>query len=128
MGFVPVIRTAALVVLLSGCTANTLSVTGAETSMLPPEMTGRWILTAPNAPSCGMQFTARGAGEGTVLPEGGCPGDFYLARGWRLTGGKLVIAGDNAESAPLGTLEFSNNRFAGKDNAGVPITLARNSL
>ena len=36
MGLAPVIRTTALAVLLSGCTANTLSVTGAETSMLPP--------------------------------------------------------------------------------------------
>ena len=66
-------------------------------------MAGRWILTAPNAPSCGMNFAgAPGAREGTVSPEGGCPGKFFLSRRWALEQDALVINDD--ENNPLARL------------------------
>ena len=44
-------------------------------------MAGRWILAAPNAPTCGINFSgAPGVQQGTLLPEGGCPEKFYLSR------------------------------------------------
>ena len=70
----------AIALWLAGCSAGSLTLNGAETGSLPPDMTGRWILATPNAPTCGVEFTARSAGDGAVRPEGGCPGDFYLSR------------------------------------------------
>ena len=122
MRLFPVIGNLLLALSLTGCAANTLSLTGAETAPPSggmPAMAGRWILAAPNAPTCGMNFT--GTGEGAVSPEGGCPGDFFLGRRWRLAAGKLTIAGEDGNA--LGVFAFSNNVFAGKDNAGTPVTL-----
>ncbi|MEJ2375394.1 MAG: hypothetical protein P8Y71_08190 [Pseudolabrys sp.] len=51
-------------------------------------MTGRWTLDAPHAPSCRMAFDGNsGANEGTILPDGGCPGDMFMSRRWALAKG-----------------------------------------
>lgn len=47
------------------------------------DMAGRWVLGSPGAGQCSMTFSgAPGAVEGTVAPEGGCPGKFFTSRRW----------------------------------------------
>ena len=87
-------------------------------------MTGRWILSAPNAPPCGLEFGgAAGARAGSVAPDGGCPGNFYMSRRWAIEGGVLTIAGQ--ESQPLAQLKVVGTRFEGQSSAGMPVTLSR---
>ena len=86
-------------------------------------MDGRWILSAPNAPSCGMNFTAPAATSGSATPDGGCPERFYLSRRWQLADGTLTIV--DADDAALGTLSVVGDHFEGKSDAGTPITLSR---
>jgi hypothetical protein len=87
-------------------------------------MAGRWILAAPNAPTCGMNFTgASGARSGNVSPEGGCPGNFYLSRHWLLEQDTLVINDD--EDKTLARLPLLGARYEGQSAAGLPVTLAR---
>jgi len=94
----------------------------------PPQtteiMTGRWILAAPNAPTCGINFDGTpGVQEGTLVSEGGCPEKFYLSRRWALDQNTLVIKDDDGQ--PLGQLTFANGRFTGTSTAGTPVNLAR---
>ena len=87
-------------------------------------MTGRWILSAPNAPSCGMNFAgAPGAHEGTIEPEGGCPGKFFTSRHWTLEQSALTI--NDHENQPLAHLTVADDRFEGQATAGPPVTLNR---
>jgi hypothetical protein len=87
-------------------------------------MAGRWMLAAPNAPVCGMNFTGpAGAREGKVSPDGGCPEKFYRSSSWALEQGALTIIDD--ENNPLATLTLAGGRFEGASTAGTPITLAR---
>lgn len=90
------------------------------------DMNGRWVLAAPNAPSCGMHFSgAPGAQAGAVEPEGGCPGDFFTSRRWQIAAGTLSIS--DHEDKPLGQMKQSGGRFAGKAADGTPVALARSS-
>ena len=74
---------------------------------LTVDMTGRWIFAAPNAPSCGMNFAgAPGAHEGTVTPEGGCPGKFFTSDHWMLDQNTLMI--NDHENQPLAHLTFAD--------------------
>jgi hypothetical protein len=87
-------------------------------------MVGRWILSAPNAPSCGLEF--RGSPEvrsGTIAPDGGCPGGFYLSRRWTMEGGALIITGN--ENQPLAQFKSTGTHFEGQSTAGTSVTLAR---
>jgi len=87
-------------------------------------MEGRWLLAAPNAPSCGLTFTGPpGASEGRVTPDGGCPERFFLARRWRLAEGVLTVVG--ADDAVLGAFRAVGDRFEGKSGAETPLTLSR---
>jgi hypothetical protein len=88
-------------------------------------MTGRWLLSAPNAPPCGMAFGAAApqAREGSIAPEGGCPGNFFTSRHWAFEQGGLIIK-DHTDQ-PLAQLRFTNGRFEGTSSAGTPVTLAR---
>src|SRR5262249_37488526 len=66
---------------LAGCAGDQLSPGSSAPAPAPVEdsMPGRWILAAPNAPSCGLEFGgAPGARSGTVSPDGGCPANFYM--------------------------------------------------
>jgi hypothetical protein len=88
------------------------------------DMTGWWMLSAPNAPPCGMEFDgAPGAREGTIMPDGGCPGNFFMSRRWALDHGSLVI--NDKESNPLARLNSAGGRYEGQSTAGTPVTLAR---
>ncbi|CAN0435938.1 unnamed protein product [Phaeothamnion confervicola] len=113
---------------LGGCAG------GANTSSLlsdrPPPgaadltMVGRWLLAAPNAPACGLNFSARpGATEGSVAPEGGCPERFFTSRRWTLQQGALTISDDDKNT--LGQFSLGGDGFEGKSSAGTPLTLTR---
>lgn len=115
----------ALTVMLAGCGGGT-----SLTSEQPPDkplvtdvMDGRWILTAPNAPSCGLTFTAPSPASGSATPDGGCPERFYLSRRWRLADGTLIIV--DADDTTLGTFRVNGDRFEGRSEAGTPLTLLR---
>lgn len=115
----------ALTVMLAGCGGGT-----SLTSEQPPDkplvtdvMDGRWILTAPNAPSCGLTFTAPSPSGGSATPDGGCPERFYLSRRWRLADGTLIIV--DADDTTLGTFRVNGDRFEGRSEAGTPLTLLR---
>src|SRR5262249_61539901 len=57
--------------------------TGGPRPPPPVNMAGRWTLTAPGTGGCAMNFGATpGAAEGTIAPEGGCPGNFFTSRKW----------------------------------------------
>ena len=122
-------RTSVLIALalsLVGC-AGEQAVTG--TTMVrpgaPPEpMAGRWVL-ASGPGQCGMNFGGTPeAPEGTVAPEGGCPGNFYTSRKWTFDQTGLVIRDHNGQ--PLAQLALAGpGRFEGKATAGATVTLAR---
>ena len=124
------LRTASVIVTaltLAGCAGEQFSLDG-NTSSAPAapkvEMAGRWILTAPNAPACGMRFgAAAGAREGTIAPEGGCPGNFFTSRHWAFEDNALVIKDHNSE--PLANLTFENGKFEGKAVTGMAVILSR---
>ena len=106
--------------LLAGCASTPLG--GATGSTPEGGMSGRWMLAAPNAPACGMNFSgAPGAREGRVAPEGGCPGRFFMSRRWSLASGGLTILDD--DSQPLATLGYANGRYEGQAAGGMPVTL-----
>jgi hypothetical protein len=112
--------------MLAGCSSNRL-LNGETTSALQAskdDMTGRWILSAPDAPTCGLNFNgAPGASEGAIAPDGGCPGAFFMSRHWAVKQGALEI--DDADAKPLAQLTFADGRYAGQSRAGLPVTLAR---
>jgi hypothetical protein len=115
--------------LLAGC-AGEPAISGAPAAGTrygaPPEpMAGRWQLAAPGSSQCVMNFNAAtGAGEGTIAPEGGCPGNFYTSRKWTFEQGSLVIRDHNGQ--PLGQLALAApGRFDGKATSGQQVTLTR---
>jgi hypothetical protein len=112
-----------IAMMLAGCGGGKFG-EPAPVSALPAGMSGRWIMSAPNAPPCGMNFGgAPGAREGKVAPEGGCPDKFYMSRRWSIEQDALVINDD--ENNPLARLNFSGGRFEGRSAAGTPVTLAQ---
>jgi Protease inhibitor Inh len=124
----PTIRAAAgfLIALLLADCGGGLFGESVPSSAIPTgdDMAGRWFLAAPDAPPCGMNFGgAPGAQQGTVSPDGGCPGKFFTSRRWTLEQGALVIA--DHENKPLAHLNFSGGRFEGQANAGMAVTLSR---
>jgi hypothetical protein len=124
------IRLAGILVaaMLAGCAGSPFGDTAPTAPPAPTaEMAGRWILAAPNAPVCGLNFGGTpGAQGGRVVPEGGCPGNFFTSRHWRLDQGMLVI--DDEENQPLAQLTFAGGRFEGQAAAGMAVTLTRQTL
>jgi protease inhibitor Inh len=110
-----------LAMMVAGCAGGSLTSGGAGPTTGELGMPGRWILAAPNAPTCGMNFT--GARSGKVSPEGGCPGNFYLSRTWALENDALVIKdeGDNT----IARLPNAGGQFEGQSAAGLSVTLSR---
>jgi hypothetical protein len=111
-----------MALMLTGCAAEPFA---AQEPAAGAGMPGRWILSAPNAPSCGMTFEqAPGqSNEGTIQPEGGCPGDFFMSRHWALAQHRLTIA--NHDNEPLAQFKPSGGQFTGQSTAGTPVTLTR---
>jgi len=89
-------------------------------------MAGRWMLTAPNAPACGMEFDGNpGQPDGTIQPEGGCPGNFFMSKHWTFMQDTLTLTITDDKNQPLAQLTLADGRFAGKSTAGMPVSLSR---
>jgi len=112
---------------LTAVTTEKPQVATADAGRMPSAdlgMEGRWILAAPNAPSCGLTFSGPPtATEGRVTPDGGCPERFFLARRWRLTDGALTVV--DGDGASLGAFRNAGDRFEGKSGSETPLTLSR---
>ena len=90
----------------------------------PIDLTGRWRLTAGGSGSCFMNFGhAPAAAQGTIAPEGGCPGNFFTSRKWTFEHGALIIRDHKSEA--LAELSFAGGRFEGHQTGGGALSLAR---
>lgn len=90
----------------------------------PVEMAGRWTLSSPGRGQCAMTFAgAPGLPEGTIAPEGGCPGQFFTSRKWTFETGGLVIRNHNSE--PLAALTLAGSGFNGQASNGEAVNLVR---
>ncbi len=90
------------------------------------DMTGRWMLSAPNAPACGMEFDGTpGKLQGSIVPDGGCPGNFFMSKHWAFTQDTLKLTIADNKNEPLAQLNLSGEQFTGQSKAGTPITLSR---
>jgi len=96
------------------------------TPVAPPvEITGRWQFSSTAGGTCAMVFTATpGSGEGTIAPQGGCPGRFFTSRRWTYDQDTLIIRDHKGE--PLARLAFTPPaRFEGQAAPGETISLGR---
>ena len=90
----------------------------------PVELMGRWKLAVAGERSCFMKFGNGGAAtEGTIAPEGGCPGKLFTSRKWTYERGVLIIRDHKGE--PLAQLSFAGGRFEGKTAGGAALSLSR---
>jgi hypothetical protein len=93
----------------------------------PVNMAGRWMLASPGRGQCNMTFRAASPAdmEGTIAPEGGCPGKFFTSRKWTFDSNGLSIRDHNGQ--PLAQLSSAAGgaSFAGKATTGDPVTLTR---
>jgi len=90
------------------------------------DMTGRWVLSVPDAPPCGMEFGgAPERFEGLIVPEGGCPGKFFTSKRWTFAQATLTLTIADQENVPLAQLTLAEGRFTGKSMTGLPVTLSR---
>jgi hypothetical protein len=126
----PLARAALLlsILTLTGCSGGSMSdLSGSAAAPSPPpvNMTGRWLLSSPGRGQCHMTFGTdpTGAPEGTIRPEGGCPGKFFTSRKWTYEQGSLVMRDHNSQ--PLAQLSDAGGRFDGKATSGEPVALAR---
>jgi len=91
----------------------------------PVSMAGRWMLAQPGRSQCNMTFRAGAEGiDGTIAPEGGCPGKFFTSRRWSYDANGLTIQDHNSQTLA----QLSNDgggRFEGKAATGETITLMR---
>jgi hypothetical protein len=90
------------------------------------DMAGRWFLTAPGAGTCAMTFGGSlGSAEGTIAPEGGCPGNFFTSRQWAFTPSGALLIRDHT-GAPLAQLApIASARLEGKAVSGEAVSLVR---
>jgi hypothetical protein len=111
---------------LAGCAGEQFSLGSSAPAPAPIDasLVGRWILNAPNAPSCGLEFNGTSSARaGTVTPDGGCPGNFYTSRRWAMEGDALTITND--ENQPLAQFKSAGTHFEGRSASGTMITLSR---
>ena len=73
-------------------------------AMAGVNMAGRWQLSSPGRGQCNMTFGSTGpaAVDGTIAPEGGCPGKFYMSRKWTFDQAGLTLRDHNSQ--PLAQL------------------------
>jgi len=126
---VPACAGMVIALLLVGCAGDRAStgttVTPASPSAATDGVSGRWQLAEVGSSMCTMTFGgAPGAAEGTIAPEGGCPGNFFTSRKWTLEHGSLVIRDHNGQ--PLAQLTQADaGRYDGKAANGIIVTLTR---
>jgi hypothetical protein len=90
----------------------------------PLDLTGRWRLTAAAGGGCYMNFGHMpAAAQGTIAPEGGCPGNFFTSRKWTFEHGALIIRDHKSEV--LAELSFASGHFEGQQTGGGAVSLAR---
>ena len=91
----------------------------------PPEpMAGRWVL-ASGPTQCGMNFGgAPEVPEGTIAPEGGCPGNFFTSRKWTFEAGGLVLR-DHTGQQLARLAAAGTGRFEGESTSGQAVSLTR---
>jgi hypothetical protein len=90
------------------------------------DMSGRWMLAAPNAPPCAMEFQGvPGQLQGTINPDGGCPGKFFTSKRWTFTQDTLTLTIADQNNQPLAQLALGDGRFTGKSTTGMPVMLSR---
>jgi len=65
---------------------------------------------------------APGAGQGTIAPEGGCPGNFFTSRKWTFERDALIIRDHKGQ--PLAQLSFTGGHFEGQDDKGGTLSLS----
>jgi hypothetical protein len=90
----------------------------------PIQVAGRWRLAAAGGGACFMNFAqAAGAGQGTIAPEGGCPGNFFTSRKWTFEHGAMIIRDHKSEV--LADLSLATGRFEGHQTGGGALSLSR---
>jgi hypothetical protein len=90
----------------------------------PIDLAGRWHLTAAAGGACFMTLgDTTGAAQGTIAPEGGCPGNFFTSRKWTFEHDMLII--HDHKGQPLAQLSFTGGHFEGKDSNGGALVLSR---
>ena len=127
-----------MIVSAAGCTGDRLGERfsdfgwppGQSKEKAPPvaiNMAGRWMLTSPNRGQCGMNFSgAPRATEGTIAPEGGCPGSFFTSRKWSIEEDKVIIRDHNGEQlVQLSPAGSGAAWFEGQAMSGERVMLAR---
>jgi hypothetical protein len=89
------------------------------------DMAGRWVLATPGAGYCNMSFAnVPGAREGTIAPEGGCPGKFFTSRRWAIEQNAIIIRNHAGEM--LAQLNVADpSRLEGHGANGEPVSLTR---
>jgi hypothetical protein len=115
---------AATLAALGGCIGGRGSPEAAKPAAPPPEIAGRWTFSAEGGSACAMNFGAPQGPEGTIRPEGGCPGNFYTSRKWTFEDSGLVIR-DHNSSALARLRSASPSRYEGQATGGQPVTLTR---
>jgi hypothetical protein len=90
----------------------------------PVDLAGRWRLTETGSGACFINFgNAPAAAQGTIAPEGGCPGNFFTSRKWTFEHDTLIIR--NHKDEPLARLSFSSGHFEGSAAGGAAVSLSR---
>ena len=97
----------------------------AQPSGPPVSLAGRWQLSSPSRGQCNMTFGASSpaAADGTIAPEGGCPGKFYMSRKWTYDQTGLTLRDHNGQ--PLAQLAGEGGGYQGKATSGEPVALMR---
>jgi hypothetical protein len=122
----------ALLLCLAACSGDRvagLDWLGSRTEPEPPpraapNLAGRWLLSSAGRGQCRMTFgAAPNAAEGTIAPEGGCPGKFYMSRKWTSDANGITMRDHNGQ--PLAQLAGDGAQFSGTTPSGEPVTLTR---
>jgi hypothetical protein len=100
----------------AACFMNFTDTAGPPLPSPPPPATGA-PPPPPQAP--GLAFAL----QGTIAPEGGCPGNFFTSRKWTFEHDMLIVR--DFKNQPLAQLSYSVDHFEGQDNGGGKLTLSR---
>ena len=129
----PAFRASALILallVLAGCSgvdSGRSSAVPETVAPTPPpvDLAGRWLLSSPGRGQCHMTFVSAAptAVEGTIKPEGGCPGKFFTSRKWTHDQAGLTLRDHTGQ--PLAQLAREGGGFQGKATGGEPIALMR---
>jgi hypothetical protein len=98
----------------AACFMNFADTAGPPAASPPPAAPGEPPLPPPPSPAFALQ--------GTIAPEGGCPGNFFTSRKWTFEHGMLIIR--DFKNQPLAQLSYSIDHFEGQETIGK-LTLSR---